>query len=201
MAPVGHESIGQESIGRESGRPGIDPGHPAPGAAASSRVMPAEIVGDGTMAGVIGASAIALFFLLVDTVRREALFTPSVMASALLRGDAPSAAGEVDLSMVAAYSVIHGAAFVAIGILAAWATALRRSSVATFTLAIALFATLELGFLFACVAIEPGLLDAVGVAPATIGNLLSAIGMAFYLHRWPHDSIEEREAYRRGHQD
>ena len=44
-------------------------------------------------------------------------------------------------------------------------------------------------------------LDAVGVAPASIGNLLSAIGMAAYLHRWPHDSIEEREAYRRGHED
>ena len=195
MAPVG-----QQSIGRETGKQGVDPEHPAPGASASSRVMPAEIVGDGTMAGVIGASAIALFFLLVDTARREALFTPSVMASALLRGVAPSDAGGVDLSMVAAYSVIHGAAFVAIGILAAWATALRRSSVATFTLAIALFGTLELGFLFACVAIEPGLLDAVGVAPASIGNLLSAIGMAAYLHRWPHDSIEEREAYRRGHE-
>ena len=196
MAPAG-----QQSIGQEVGTQGAPPGHPAPGASAASRVMPAEIIGDGTMAGVIGASAIALFFLLVDTVRREALFTPSVMASALLRGVAPADAEGVDLSMVAAYSVIHGAAFVAIGILAAWATALRRSSVATFTLAIALFGTLELGFLFTCVAIAPGLLDAVGVAPASIGNLLSAIGMAAYLHRWPHDSIEEREAYRRGHED
>jgi hypothetical protein len=163
--------------------------------------MPAEIVGDGIMAGVIGASAIALFFLLVDTARREAFFTPSVLASALLRGEAPSAGGAVDLAMVAAYSVLHGAAFVAVGILAAWATALRRSSIATFTLAIALFGTLELGFLFTCVAIGSGLLEAVGVAPATIGNLLAAIGMAFYLHQWPHDSIEEREAYRRGHAD
>ena len=194
MAPAG-----QQSIGQEVGKQGVDPGHPASGASAASRVMPAEIVGDGMMAGVIGASAIALFFLLVDTVRREALFTPSVMASALLRGTAPSDAEGVDLSMVAAYSVIHGAAFVAVGIVAAWVTALRRSSVATFTLAIALFGTLELGFLFTCVAIEPGLLEAVGVAPATIGNLLSAIGMATYLHRWPHDSIEEREAYRRDH--
>jgi len=195
MAPVG-----QESIGREIGRHGQGPAHATPGASTSSRVMPAEIVGDGIMSGVIGASAIALFFLLVDTARREALFTPSLLASALLRGEAPSAVEGVDLSMVAAYTVIHGAAFVAIGILAAWATALRRASIATFTLAIALFAALELGFLFTCVAIDRELLAAIGVAPATIGNLLSAIGMAFYLHRWPHDSIEEREEYRRGHE-
>jgi hypothetical protein len=38
----------------------------------------------------------------VDTARREALYTPSVMASALLRGLPPSQAPEVDLSMVAA---------------------------------------------------------------------------------------------------
>ena len=196
MAPVG-----QESIGHEIGRPGAPARQPAPEAAAPSRLMPAEIVGDGTMAGVIGASAIALLFLVVDTVRREALFTPSVLASALLRGSPPSEAAAVDLSMVAAYTVIHGAAFVAVGIVAAWVTALRRSSVATFTLAIALFGALELGFLFSCVAIEPGLLEAVGVAPATVGNLLSAIGMAAYLHRWPHDSIEEREAYRRSHEE
>jgi hypothetical protein len=195
MAPAG-EHVGKrlETIGH-----GLDAGQSAPAAAAPSRVMPAEILGDGTMAGVIGASAIALFFLVVDTARREALFTPSVMASALLRGVPPSQAPDVDLSMVAAYSVLHGAAFVAVGILAAWATALRRASVATFTLAIALFAGLELGFLFTCAILEPALLEAVGVAPATVGNLLAAVGMAAYLHRWPHDSIEEREAWRRGH--
>jgi hypothetical protein len=161
----------------------------------------AEILGDGAMAGVIGASAIALFFLVVDTARREALYTPSVLGSALLRGVAPAPAREVDLAMVAAYTALHGAAFVAVGILAAFATALRRARVATATLATALFALLELGFLAACAAREPALLDAVGVAPATLGNLLAAIGMATYLHRWPHDAIEEREAWRRGHEE
>jgi hypothetical protein len=167
----------------------------AGGAAAGRRILPAEILGDGTMAGVIGASAIALFFLLIDTARREPLFTPSVMASALLRGEAPTSGAGVDLSMVAAYSVLHGAAFVAVGVLAAWATAMRHASVATFTLALALFATLELGFLVTCIAVDRSLLDVVGVAPATVGNLLAAIGMAAYLHRWPHDSIEEREGH------
>ena len=162
--------------------------------AAAKRIIPAEILGDGTMAGVIGASALALFFLVTDTARREPLFTPSVMASALLRGESPATAG-VDLSMVAAYSVLHGAAFVGIGVLAAWATALRHASVATFTLAIALFATLELSFLVTCIAIDRSLLEIVGVAPATVGNLLAAIGMAAYLHRWPHDAIEERDGH------
>jgi len=188
MAPAGQDI----AHGPAQGRPHTRAAHRA-------HVMPAEILGDGTMAGVIGASAIALFFLLVDTARREALYTPSVLASALLRGVPPSESTGVDLGMVAAYSVLHGGALVAVGILAAWATALRRGSVPTFTLAIALFAVLELGFLFTCALLEPTLLEAVGVAPATVGNLLAAIGMAAYLHRWPHDSIEEREAHPSGH--
>jgi vacuolar-type H+-ATPase subunit I/STV1 len=167
-------------------------------AAHRSQVLPGEIVLDGTMAGVIGASAIALLFLLVDTARREALYTPSVLGSALLRGLPPSQAAEIDLGMVAAYSVLHGGAFVAIGILVAWVTALRHGSVATFSLAIVLFAVLELGFLVTCVTIDPALLDTVGVLPATFGNLLAAVCMAVYLHRWPHDSIEEREAHPSG---
>jgi hypothetical protein len=177
-------------IGRslERGQPAQRAGHP--------RVIPAEILGDGTMAGVIGASAIALFFLLVDAARREPLYTPSLMASALLRGTPPAQHPGVDLSMVAAYTVVHGAAFVAVGVVAAWATALRGESVATMTLAMLLFAGLELGFLLTCVVVEPSLLGAVGVPAATVGNLLAAIGMAAYLHRWPHQAIEEREQQR-----
>jgi uncharacterized membrane-anchored protein YitT (DUF2179 family) len=188
MAPAGQEIA-----------PSPAQGQPSRSATHRSQVMPIEILGDGTMAGVIGASALALFMLLVDAARREALFTPSVMGSALLRGIPPSEATGIDLGMVAGFSVLHGAAFIGVGILAAWATAMRHASVATFTLAIALFAVLELGFLFTTAVLEPALLEAVGVAPATVGNLLAAIAMAAYLHRWPHDSIEEREAHQRGH--
>ena len=188
MVPAG-EQVGIKPSGGGAGQ----------AASAARRIIPAEILGDGTMAGVIGASAIALFFLLIDTARREPLFTPSVLASTLLRGEAPSPGAGVDLSMVAAYSVLHGAAFVAVGVLAAWATAMRHASVATFTLAIALFATLEAGFLVTCIVVDRSLLDVVGVAPATVGNLLAAIGMAAYLHRWPHDSIEEREGHLHPH--
>src|SRR5262245_23814588 len=116
MAPAGQEIAH-----------GPDQGRSMTAATPHSRVMPIEILGDGMMAGVIGASAMALFFLIVDTARREALYTPSVMASALLQGIPPAQAPGVDLSMVAAYSVLHGAAFVSVGILAAWATALRRA--------------------------------------------------------------------------
>ena len=182
MAPVG---------------PTVTHGNAPAGAARAghAKIVPAEILGDVTMAGVIGASAIALFFLLIDAARREALYTPSVLASAILRGVPPTEHAGVDLGMVAAYSALHGAAFVAVGVAGAWATALRRASVATPTLAIALFAVLELGFLFTCAVTEPALLSAVGIPAATVGNLLAAAGMAIYLHRWPHDAMEEREAH------
>ena len=193
MVPVG-EPVG---IGHGHGLPGAGAGRSSSQAASTGRrILAAEVLGDGAMAGAIGASVIALFFLLIDTARHEPFFTPSVMASALLRGASPAQGAAVDLSMVAAYSLLHAAAFIGVGVLAAWATAMRHASVATFTLAIALFASLEAGFLVTCIAVDRSLLDVVGVAPATVGNLLAAIGMAAYLHRWPHDSIEEREGHR-----
>ena len=47
-----------------------------------SRIGLAEVLGDGVAAGLIGASAVGLWFLIVDVVLREPLFTPSLVASA-----------------------------------------------------------------------------------------------------------------------
>src|SRR5262245_14707851 len=48
---------------------------------------------DGIVAGVIGAAAIALWFLIVDTFNGRPLYTPTVLGTALFKGgvglDAP----------------------------------------------------------------------------------------------------------------
>src|SRR5262245_44273044 len=80
----------------------------------------AEVLGDGVFAGLIGASAVALWFLVVDAALRTPLFTPSLVASAVLLGQPATPEHAVSLSMVSAFTVVHCMAFIAFGIVASW---------------------------------------------------------------------------------
>jgi hypothetical protein len=84
------------------------------------RIGLAEVVGDGVFAGLVGASAVALWFLAVDAVLREPLYTPSMVAGALLRGTPAAAEQSVDLTMVAAFTALHSFLFILFGIAASW---------------------------------------------------------------------------------
>src|SRR5688500_8768490 len=93
---------------------------PQPVSAQKPRIGSAEIIGDGVAAGLIGASAVALWFLVIDAALREPLFTPSLVASALLVGTPATADHAVDLNMVAAFTAFHSLAFIVFGIVVAW---------------------------------------------------------------------------------
>jgi len=146
-----------------------------------------EIGLDGIMAGVIGASAIALFFLVVDLVRFEPLFTPSMLGSAILKGVTPSAEIPVDMSMVGAYTLLHGGLFALVGCLGAWALVQRGTSPGLGIVSTILFAIFEFGSIAAAAIYLPTLIPLLGAGTITLGNLLSALAMGAYLHDWqPH---------------
>src|SRR6267378_3953432 len=76
----------------------------------------------GAVGGLIAGAVVALWFLVVDVSNGTALMTPMVLGSAMFGGDFtyPS------LGMVAAYSVLHFAAFAVLGVAAAWFLAAVR---------------------------------------------------------------------------
>jgi len=142
-----------------------------------------EFVLEGMMVGVIGASIVALWFLLLDLSRGEALATPSLVADRLFGGDSDVHALSVDLARVAAVVSLHGALFVTFGIAAAWLVSryvVRPSAPGLF---FALFAALEGGCVLGSALVAPGLASAVGHAPILVANVLAAFGMALYLRR------------------
>lgn len=75
------------------------------------------LIARGLVTGLIGAVVVALWFLLLDVAAGQALRTPAALGSALLFGASNVEAIQVNLGIVAAYTVVHVAAFGAAGIL------------------------------------------------------------------------------------
>src|SRR4249920_1041139 len=66
----------------------------------------------GAFAGLFGATLLAGWFLYVDVIlRSEPLFTPTLLASALLGRGVP-AAPQASIGLAVLYTLVHGAVFV-----------------------------------------------------------------------------------------
>src|SRR5690349_5608207 len=73
---------------------------------------------EGATTGIIGATAVAVWFLIVDLFHGQALHTPAVLGRAL-SSVFGSPAGETTLQHVVGYTVFHYAAFIVVGIILA----------------------------------------------------------------------------------
>src|SRR5690606_1075247 len=75
-------------------------------------------VAHGLLAGVVGAAAIALFFLALDVAAGRPLWTPNALGSALFLGVAPPPDAPISAALVGGYTVIHGWVFVSVALIA-----------------------------------------------------------------------------------
>src|SRR5207245_7872154 len=83
-----------------------------------------SVLREGIVAGVIGAVVVAVWFLVVDTLRGHPLETPMFLGAALFFGvKTPIIGAGISLMPVLGYTMVHGLAFVAVGIIAAPVTA------------------------------------------------------------------------------
>jgi hypothetical protein len=150
-------------------------------AARSDRVGFLDILGDGFFSGAIGAAVVALFFLALDAIGRVPLYTPSLVSEVVLRGADPNAPVSVDLAMVALFSFLHGAAFVAFGVVCAWVLARLREPPDVPLIALGCFLGLEVGFLVVSSLLAPGLAARIGHGHLAAANVLAAVGMSIWL--------------------
>jgi len=141
---------------------------------------------DGLLAGVLGAVTVALFFLVVDVLRGQPLFTPSLLGSVLFLGKSAAEVESVAMPMVAAYTGVHFAAFVAVGTVGAYAVSQFEARPHVGVMLVFLFIIFEAGFFGATASLMPGVIGALGTWLVGIANLLSAAAMAGYLLWWAH---------------
>jgi len=148
--------------------------------------VPTAVYLEGIRAGLVGATIIAVWFLVIDTLAGRPFYTPAVLGAALFRGGA-GLAGEgsitPSLELVGGFTWVHYLAFLLIGVGAARLMALAERN-PNFGFGIVLFfAIFEFGFLLASMIFAEDVLHRLAWPAVVVGNLLAAVGMGWVLWR------------------
>jgi len=158
--------------------------------------MPAahNAVREGVIAGIIAATGVAVWFLVVDVASGHgAFYTPQLLGGALFSVFGNTTADSPVLH-VAVYTVFHYAAFVVCGLIASRVVhrAEQEPSVlVTFTL---LFIIFELGFYGLAATMAETRMHALAWYQIAAGNVLAALLMGVYLYR-THPALRQEFAH------
>jgi hypothetical protein len=138
---------------------------------------------EGLIAGLIGATSIAIWFLIVDTVAGRPFYTPTVLGIGLLsvfgpRGD------EGAVAQVIAYTIFHYGMFLGIGVLVSYIVHRAEQDDTVLAVALILFVALEVGF-YGLVAVlsQSKQLGSLAWYQVLAGNLIAALTMGIYVWR------------------
>lgn len=154
---------------------------PTPRRSAGSARLWEDLIYETFYSAAIGGSAIALFFLVVDSIAGRPLFTPSLMGSVLFLGMPAHAVTEIRLDMVARFSIVHFAAFAVVGLcvtlLVHWAERHARHPLLVFAV---LFALFELGTMGVAAVLLQGVMGRLGPLLVALANLSAALSMGLF---------------------
>jgi hypothetical protein len=142
-----------------------------------------DTIREGIYAGVLSATAIAVWLFIVDVVARRPFFTPDVLGSGLLRFvGAPRLSDTVALH-VAFYTVFHYVAFAIIGVIVAWVVHQARRTPTILAGALILFVMVEGGFYgLAAVLSLSTALGQIAWYQIMIANLLASVVMFGFMY-------------------
>lgn len=140
------------------------------------------ILMEGFITGIIGAGIVAAWFLLLDTIQNVPLWTPSLLGTVLFKGtEAAVAHQQVDPGMVAAYTLVHHAAFIGVGLVASFLVSEIERIPPLGIALVFLFVFFETAFQIFLLAVGGPLLGGIAFWGVALANLLAAAGMAAYL--------------------
>ena len=140
-----------------------------------------RIVREGVLAGLLGAAAVALWFLAFDLFRGQAFLTPGSLGSALFLGVRDLGDVEVTLLTVGGYTLVHVAAFAVAGLVAAVVFVAAERAPALLLLGLLMFVTFEAFFIGLLAVAAEWLLGALGWGAIGVGNLVATIAVGAYL--------------------
>ena len=149
-----------------------------------------RILREGFIAGLIGAGAVALWFLIVDVIAGRPFFTPAMLGSAVFWGVHDPAQVVIEYSRIIGYTMIHVSAFIVVGVVAAALAAEVEVAPPTLYLLVVFFAVFEFGFYVTVAILAQPLLGSLAWWNVAIGNAIAALGMGYYLWR-EHPKIGE----------
>jgi len=132
----------------------------------------------GVIAGVIGATALAFWFLVIDGSQAQPFRTPGFLGGALLGRDAL----EPGAAPVLLYSLLHYVAFIALGIGVSWSLS-KIDTIPNLFLGLVLgFALYDLVFYTSVTVTGVDVVGPFGWPVVLVGNLLAGVSLTSYLH-------------------
>jgi len=139
-----------------------------------------SVLREGVIAGLLGAATVAVWFLLFDFARGRPLLTPALLGAAVFQGVRDPAGVSIALGPILGYTLLHGLAFVAFGVVAAALIAASEREPTLFIAVVILFACFETFFIGALGALGRSMVGALVWWAILIGNMLAAITMLWY---------------------
>jgi hypothetical protein len=138
---------------------------------------------EGTYAGAIGGTVVAVWFLILDLLQGHPLRTPSVLGQVLLFGRNTPDLAAVDFGAVIAYTAVHFGAFLLLGIglvrLVRWAAS---ESIVRYAL-LQVFLVFEVFFYGLLMLASEATRALFPFWTVLIANTLAALAMGIYLWR------------------
>ena len=143
-----------------------------------------NVLREGFIAGFIGATAVAIWFFVVDILAGQPFATPTFLGRALtsVLGEIPE--GEGPVLHIALYTIFHYAAFTVVGTLAVVAVHWAETEPTVLAGFLILFVAIELAFYgFVALLSDPQVFGALAWYQVGAANLISALLMGVYLWR------------------
>jgi hypothetical protein len=131
----------------------------------------------GLVAGLVGAGAVALWFFVVDIVKGRPFYTPAALGSMLFLGAASPTEVHVGLAVIAAYTLLHLAAFAAVGTAFEWSAGRIERAPGMWLMALLAFITLEALFIGTAVPLFGWVLGDLGYWSIGVGNFVAVAAM------------------------
>jgi hypothetical protein len=137
---------------------------------------------EGLITGLIGAVAVALWFMLIDAVAGRPFFTPAALGSALFLGADSMDTVQITAPIILGYTLLHLAAFIMTGLVAAAIVAAAEETTEVVLLGgVLLFFVFEV-FSIGIIAMLWGwLVETLSWWSIAVANVLAALAMGTYL--------------------
>ena len=137
----------------------------------------------GVVTGLVGAAAVAAYFVAIDVLRGQPLFTPAALGSLVFLGADGPGDVHINVGVVAAYTALHLLLFAAVGIAFEAALDALHRAPAFWLVALMAFIILEGVFLGVAAVVGVWVLGAAGWWQTALANLLAVGAMGVWAWR------------------
>jgi len=146
---------------------------------------PHNFLREGVITGFIGATAIAVWFLLVDTIAGHPFATPIFLGKGVVSvlGKSMNMMGDTAFTQVLGYTVFHYVAFIIVGIVLTVIVHQAERTPGILAGLLVAFVIMTMGFYMIAAAFAQSSLGQIAWAQIFIANLLAAGLMIGYLWR------------------